>query len=69
MCRGTLDVLRAAPPVLSMCSYKRILEEEKSKHADLDPQTGWTLDPQTGFVPALLYQPMKLVQGTAKANT
>jgi hypothetical protein len=53
-----------------MCPYKRILEDEKSKHADLDPhQTGWALDLQTGFGPAFLYQQMKLVQGTAKANT
>jgi hypothetical protein len=44
-----------------MCPYKRILEEEKSKHADLDSQTGWALDPQTGFGPEFLYQPMKLV--------
>jgi len=52
-----------------MCPYKRILEEEKSKQADLDSQTGWALDPQTGFGPAFLYQPMKLVQRHIKGLT
>ncbi len=53
-------IVRAIPPMFNMRSCKLILDEKKSKHANLVQQNG--------FGPTFLHNLLGLIKGTTKPN-